>query len=139
MSVSSNGPRCPRCGRPIAAWRLDHCVYCGEPFPPDLKEGHAEPEALKWVERPSVPSDAAKQLEMMKFFPGDVRTAPRARPILVGVGVISLVVFAVIFGLLYLLLRRSAPSFGAFVLVLGAGFLAYLGWVFLRAYRRGPR
>lgn len=139
MSGAPAGPRCPRCTRAIAAWRLDHCVYCGEPFPPELKEGHAEPEALKWVERPSVPSDAAKQLEMMKFFPGDIRAAPRARPILIGVGAISLAAFAVIFGLLYLLLKRSAPAFGGFVLVLGAGFLAYLGWVFFRASRRGPR
>jgi threonine/homoserine/homoserine lactone efflux protein len=104
-----------------------------------LKEGHAEPDALKWVERPSIPSDAAKQLEMMKFFPGEATKSPRSKPILLGVGAVSLVAFAVIFGLLYLILRRSAPSFGAFVLVLGTGFLAYLGWVFLRAYRRGPR
>jgi hypothetical protein len=137
MSAETTGPRCPRCRRLIAAWRLAHCVYCGEPFPPDLKEGHAEPEALKWVERPSIPSDAAKQLELMKFFPGEVWKAPRSRPILIGIGAVSLVTFAVVFVLLYLLLRRSAPALGAFVLVLGAGFLAYLGWVFLRAYRRG--
>jgi hypothetical protein len=139
VSAETTAPRCPRCRRPIAAWRLPHCVYCGEPFPPDLKDGHAEPDALKWVERPSIPSDAAKQLEMMKFFPGEVTKSPRSKPILLGVGAVSLVAFAVIFGLLYLILRRSAPSFGAFVLVLGMGFLAYLGWVFLRAYRRGPR
>lgn len=139
MSGAPTGPRCPRCARAVAAWRLDHCVYCGEPFPPELKEGHAKPEALKWVERPSVPADAAKQLEMMKFFPGGIRTAPRARPILIGVGAISLAAFAVIFGLLYLILKRSAPAFSGFVLVLGAGFLAYLGWVFFRASRGGPR
>lgn len=139
MSVETSGPRCPRCQRAIAAWKLEHCVYCGEPFPADLKEGHAEPEALKWVERPPIPSDAAKQLELMKFFPEEVKTSPRASRALIGVGAVSLFVFTVIFILLYLLLRRSAPSFAAFVVVLGVGFLAYLGWVFLKAYRRGSR
>ena len=69
MSSATPGPRCPRCRRAIAAWRLQHCVYCGETFPPDFKDGHAEPEALKWVERPAIPTDAAKQLELMKFPP----------------------------------------------------------------------
>lgn len=131
------GPRCPRCGRAIAAWRLPHCVYCGEKFPPDLKEGHSEPEALKWVERPAIPSDAAKQLEMMKFFPGDARRSPRSRQALALAGMISLAAFAVIFLLVYLLLKRSAPPASGLVLVFGGAFLGYLGWVFLRAYRRG--
>jgi hypothetical protein len=139
MSSATPGPRCPRCRRPIAAWRLEHCVYCGESFPPDFKDGHSEPEALKWVERPAIPSDAAKQLELMKFFPGDAKATGRARPALILAGAISVVAFAVVFVLLFLIIRRSAPSFSAIVFVFGGGFLGYLGWVFLRAYRRGTR
>ena len=55
------GPRCPRCHRPLAAWRLNHCVYCGEAFPEDLKDGHAEPDALKWVERPGLPAGRVEE------------------------------------------------------------------------------
>lgn len=106
-------------------------------FPPDLKDGHSEPEALKWVERPAIPSDAAKQLELMKFLPGDVRGSPRSRRALALAGALSLTAFAVIFVLVYLLLRRSAPPASGFVLVFGGAFLGYLAWVFLRAYRRG--
>jgi len=39
-------PSCPECGRRIAAWKKDHCVYCGTAFPPDFKQGFAEPEAV---------------------------------------------------------------------------------------------
>ena len=139
MSEATPGPRCPSCRRPIAAWRLDHCVYCGERFPPDFKEGHSEPEALKWVERPPIPHDAVKQFEMLKVFPTEAKATLRSRPVLFGAGVVSIVVFAVVFILLYLLLRRSMPSAGAAVLLLGVGFVAYLGWAFYRAARRGPR
>jgi hypothetical protein len=52
-------------------------------------------------------------------------------------GGVSIGAFTLIFALLYVLLRRSAPSLGAFVLVIGAVFLGYLASVFLRAYRRG--
>ena len=138
MSAATTGPRCPSCRRPIAAWRLDHCVYCGERFPPDLKEGHAEPEALKWIERPPIPHDAAKQFEMMKVFPSEAKSI-RSRPVLFGAGVISIVAFAVVFVLLYLLLNRSMPSASAAVLFLGAGFVGYMGWVFYRASKRGSR
>jgi len=48
-------------------------VYCGETFPPDLKEGFQEPEALKWVERPAIPIDAARQLEVMKVLPWEAK------------------------------------------------------------------
>jgi hypothetical protein len=139
MSDATPGPRCPSCRRSIAAWRLDHCVYCGERFPPDLKESHAEPEALKWVERPPIPHDAAKQFEMMKVFPTDPKSTIRSRPVLLGAGVISMVAFAVVFILLYLLLNRTMPAAGGAVLFLGAGFVGYLLWVFYRASRRGPR
>jgi hypothetical protein len=139
MSSATPGPRCPRCRRAIAAWRLQHCVYCGETFPPDLKEGHAEPEALKWVERPGIPTDAAKQLELMKFLPGGPKTATRSRPALLLAGAISIIAFSVVFVLLFLVLRRSMPSGAGIVLFIGVGFLAYLAWVFLRASRRGVR
>lgn len=138
MSSATPGPRCPRCHRPIAAWQLQHCIYCGESFPPDLKEGHAEPEALKWVNRPAISTDAAKQLELMKYFPGERKAAARSRPVLV-LGAISIIAFTVIFVLLFLVLRRSMPSAGGIVVVLGGGFLGYLAWAFLRAYRRGGR
>jgi hypothetical protein len=138
MSSTPPGPSCPRCHRPIAAWRLSHCVYCGESFPPDLKEGHAEPEALKWVNRPAISSDAAKQLELMKYLPGEPKAATRSRPVLL-LGAFSIVAFTVIIVLLFLVIRRTMPSAGGIVLVLGGGFLAYLVWIFLRVYRRGGR
>jgi hypothetical protein len=137
MSSATPGPRCPRCHRPIAAWRLPHCVYCGESFPPDFKEGHSEPEGLKWVERPAIPSDAAKQLELMKVLPMDQKKGGRSRPALLLAGGVSIGAFTLIFAILYVLLRRSAPSLAAFVLVIGTVFLGYLASVFLRAYRRG--
>jgi len=137
MSSSSPGPRCPRCNRTLAAWRLAHCVYCGEPFPPGLKEGFAEPEALKWVDRPAIPTDAARQLEVMKVLPFEGARKPR--PMLVAVAGFSFLLFATIFVLLYLLMRRTMPSIGILVVIAGALFLGYLVTAFLRAYRRGSR
>src|SRR5438046_10101183 len=90
MSSATPGPRCPRCRRPVAAWRLAHCVYCGESFPPDLKEGYEAPEALKWIERPAIPIDAARQLEVMKVLPWEGKKKPKPALLLVeglGVGV----------------------------------------------------
>ena len=69
MSAPTAGPRCPKCRRPLAAWRLDHCVYCGEAFPAELKQGHEAPDGLKWVERPALPTDLSKKLELMKVVP----------------------------------------------------------------------
>ncbi|HEX9689412.1 MAG TPA: hypothetical protein VGB47_10145 [Thermoanaerobaculia bacterium] len=136
MSSATPGPRCPRCHRPIAAWRLEHCLYCGEAFPPDLKEGFSEPDSLRWVERPAIPLDAARQLEMMKVLPWEAKKPARTRSVLLAAGIISIVAFAIVFVLLYLVLRKSMPSAGALVLAMGGAFLAYLVWVFLRAYRR---
>jgi undecaprenyl pyrophosphate phosphatase UppP len=102
-----------------------------------LKKGFSEPDALKWVQRPAIPVDAAKQLEMMKVLPWEPKKSTRSRSMLLAAGVISVVAFAVVFVLLYLILRRSMPSFGALVLTIGGGFVGYLVWVFLRAYRRG--
>ena len=136
MSSATPGPRCPRCHRAIAAWRLAHCIYCGETFPPDLKEGHSEPEALKWVERPAIPSDAAKQLELMKVLPMEANAKGFSQRTLFVAGAVSIAAFTIIFALLFVLLRRSAPSVAGIVLVIGAVFLGYLASVFLKAYRR---
>src|SRR5678816_4842395 len=94
---------------------------------------------LKWVERPAIPTDAAKQLELMKFLPGGTKTATRSRPALLLAGAISIIAFSVVFVLLFLVLRRSMPAGAGIVLFVGVGFLAYLAWVFLRASRRGIR
>jgi hypothetical protein len=135
MSSSAPGPRCPRCNRTLAAWRLAHCVYCGETFPPGLKEGFQEPEALKWVDRPAIPIDAARQLEVMKILPWEAKKKPS--PALLLAAGFSFAVFATIFVLLFLVMRRSMPSIGILVLVAGAVFLGYLVTAFLRAYRGG--
>jgi hypothetical protein len=137
MSASSPGPRCPRCNRTLAAWRLAHCVYCGEAFPPGLKEGFQEPEALKWVDRPAIPMDAARQLEVMKILPWEARKKPR--PALLLAAGFSFAVFATIFVMLFSVMRRSMPSIGIFVLVVGVVFLGYLVTAFRRAYRRVSR
>jgi hypothetical protein len=50
MNGTPAGPKCPRCRRKLAAWRLDHCIYCGEKFPENIREGFTEPEALKFVD-----------------------------------------------------------------------------------------
>ena len=137
MSSSSPGPRCPRCNRTLAAWRLAHCVYCGEPFPPGLKEGFAEPEALKWVDRPAIPTDAARQLEVMKVLPWEARKKPR--PVLLLAAGFSFAVFATVFVLLFRVMQQSMPSLGILVLIVGAVFLGYVVTAFLRAYRRASR
>jgi hypothetical protein len=137
MSASSPGPRCPRCNRTLAAWRLAHCVYCGEAFPPGLKEGFQEPEALKWVDRPAIPMDAARQLEVMKILPWEARKKPR--PALLLAAGFSFAVFATIFVMLFSVMRRSMPSIGIFVLVVGVVFLGYLVTAFRRADRRVSR
>ena len=137
MSSSTPGPRCPRCNRTLAAWRLAHCVYCGESFPPGLKEGFQEPEALKWVNRPAIPVDAARQLEVMKILPWEGKRKPR--PALLLAAGVSFAAFATIFVLLFLLMRRYMPSISILVLVVGALVLGYLTTAFLRVYRRGSR
>lgn len=135
MSSSTPGPRCPRCNRTLAAWRLAHCVYCGESFPPGLKEGFQEPEALKWVDRPAIPVDAARQLEVMKILPWEGKRKPR--PALLLAAGVSFAAFATIFVLLFLLMRRYMPSISILVVVVGALVLGYLTTAFLRVYRRG--
>ncbi len=131
MSAPTAGPRCPKCRRPIAAWRLEHCVYCGEVFPAELKQGFEEPDGLKWVERPALPTDLSKKLELMKVVPIEARR--KSRSLVTIVGVLSLPIFAAIFYLLYTMVRRLSPGTSLVVLLAGAGFVAYLAWIFARA------
>jgi len=131
MSSTASGPLCPRCRRRIAAWRLDHCVYCGERFPEGFRDGFAEPEALQWIDRPDVPPEATKQLEMLKVVPFD--KGPKGRSFSAIFGLLSLPVFAVIFYLLYGLVARTSPATAVLVVLAGLAFLGYLVWSFLRA------
>ena len=134
MSSQPPLPVCPNCGRRIAAWKKEHCVYCGAPFPPGFKDGFAEPEAMKWVDRPAIPPDAARKLEMMKVIP--LEGAARSRMLPVWIGLLSLPVFAILFYLLYAIVRRYLPGASGIVLVIEAGILGYLAWAFYRARRR---
>jgi hypothetical protein len=133
MSSTAAGPLCPRCRRRIAAWRLDHCVYCGEPFPEGFREGFDEPAALRWVERPEVPPEATRQLEMMKVVSFD--REPKVRSFGLVFGLLSLPVFAVIFYLLYGLVARASPATAGLVVAAGLGFLGFLAWSFFRSRR----
>ena len=134
MSSQPPLPVCPSCGRRIAAWKKEHCVYCGAAFPPGFKDGFAEPEAMKWVDRPPIPPDAARKLEMMKVVP--LEGTARARMLPVWIGLLSLPVFAVLFYLLYAIVRRYLPGASGIVLVIEAGILGYFAWAFYRARRR---
>ena len=131
MSAPTAGPRCPKCHRPLAAWRLDHCVYCGEAFPAELKQGHEAPDGLKWVERPALPTDLSKKLELMKVVP--IEAGRKSRSLVTVIGLLSLPIFAAIFYLLYTMVRRISPGTSLVVLLAGAGFVGYLAWIFARA------
>ena len=135
MSSATSRPRCPSCRRPLAAWRLPHCVYCGETFPPDLKEGFEEPEAVKWIDRPAITQDAARQLELLKVLPWEAKKKKPGRALIFAAG-FSVAAFVGIFSLLFLMLRRQMPSLAAPVVLIGIGFIGYLVWVFSRAHRR---
>ena len=88
MSAPTAGPLCPRCRRKLAAWRLDHCVYCGETLPAGLKEAHEAPAGLQWVERPPLPTDLSKKLELMKVVPIEARR--KSRPLVATIGTVVL-------------------------------------------------
>ena len=131
MTHSTAGPRCPRCHRPLAAWRLNHCVYCGEALPAELKEGFAEPEGLKWVERPALPPDLSKKLELMRVIPS---TRPRkSRAAMAIAGVVAVPIFGALFYLAYSLIRQLSPGTSLLILVAGVGAIGYLVSVFVRA------
>lgn len=131
MSAPTAGPLCPRCRRKLAAWRLDHCVYCGETLPAGLKEAHEAPAGLQWVERPPLPTDLSKKLELMKVVP--IETRKKGRSLIATIGTVSVPIFAVIFYLLYTMVRRLSPGVAILVLLGGAGFLGYLVWIFAKA------
>jgi hypothetical protein len=131
VSSAPAGPRCPRCRRPLAAWRLEHCVYCGEKFPADLKQGFEEPEALKWVERPALPADVSKKLEMMKVVPA--QGPKKSKNLLAIAGLVSIPIIGVLFYLTYVLLKQLSPTSGLLILVAGVGVVVYLVWMFRRA------
>ena len=126
MSSQPPLPSCPQCGRRIAAWKKDHCVYCGATFPADFKQGLPEPEALKWVDRPGIPPDAERKLEMMKVVPMDRAGKGKSLPAVVGL--LSIPVFALLFYFLSVMLRRFSPLAASAVLASGAAFLGYLLW-----------
>jgi len=130
---STDGPRCPRCHRPLAAWRLNHCVYCGEPIPAELKQGFAEPEALKWVERPALPPDVNKKLEMMRFVPMETAKKSSSRSVITVVGIVSVPIFVGIFYLTWMLLRRISPVSGFLIVGAGVMVIGYLVWTFMKA------
>jgi hypothetical protein len=112
---------------------MNHCLYCGETLPQDLKEGHAPPEGLKWVERPDIPPDASKTLAMMKAVPSVESGKPRSW--IVVAGAVSVPVLAVLVYLVSTLARRVWPGSSGFVLVLGAAAIGYVGWSFWRGVR----
>ena len=134
MSAPTAGPLCPRCRRKLAAWKLDHCVYCGETFPADLKAGFEAPAGLQWVDRPGLPTDLSKKLELMKVVP--LETRRKSRSLVATIGVVSIPIFGAIFYLLYTMIRGLSPGMGLLVLTGGAGFIAYLVWVFARAAKK---
>jgi hypothetical protein len=131
VTAPTAGPRCPRCHRPLAAWRLEHCVYCGEAFPADLKEGFEAPDGLKWVQRPGLPADVSKKLEMMKVVP--LQGPRKSRNMMAYAGILSIPIFGAIFYLTYLMLRTLSPATSLLILVAGVGVVAYLGWTIYKA------
>src|ERR1700693_3442763 len=133
MSSQPPLPMCPQCGRRIAAWNKEHCVYCGAAFPPDFKDGFEKPKGLKWVERPAIPPEAARKLEMMKVVPLEGKAAARSLPI--WIGLVSLPIFVILFYLLYSLCRRYIPRSSGLVLVAEAGTLVSLACPFSGARR----
>ncbi len=108
-------------------------MYCGAAFPADFKQGYDEPEALKWVDRPAIPPDAARKLEMMKVMPLD--GGGKGRSVATVVGLLSLPIFAALFYLLSSLVRRYSPAAASAVLVGGAAFLGYLVWTIQKSRR----
>lgn len=134
MSAPTAGPLCPRCRRKLAAWKMDHCVYCGEAFPADLKAGFEAPSGLQWVDRPALPTDVSKKLELMKVVP--IESRRRSSSLVTIVGILSVPIFGAIFYLLYTMVRHLSPGTGMLVLTGGAGFVAYLVWIFAKAAKK---
>jgi len=126
VSSSPPAPVCPKCRRRVAAWKLDHCVYCGAAFPPGFRDGYPEPEALKWIERPELTPEAVKQLELMKVVPFEPVRKPRS--IVLALAGFSVPVFGVIFYLMYKLVYRYSAAAAVAILLGGAFLVFYLLW-----------
>jgi hypothetical protein len=117
----------------LAAWRLGHCIYCGETIPAELKEGFAEPEGLKWVERPALPTDLSKKLEMMRVVGAEPQTPRKTRVAWAVAAGVAFPLLIAIFYLAYSLLRQLSPVSSALVAIVGMGGLGYLVVSFLKA------
>jgi hypothetical protein len=128
---SAEAPRCTKCRRQVAAWRLDHCVYCGTALPPDFREKYPEPEALKLTETRALPPEAARQLELLRVMPSE--KPGRSRRMMFTVGLLTIPVFAVLFYLMYSILSRYSPGSAWAVAVAAIAFFGYIGWMTLRA------
>jgi len=76
----------------------------------------AEPEGLKWVERPAIPPEAARKLEMMKVLPTE---RPR-RSAGAWFGLLAIPVFAALFYMTYRIVAHYSPSSAVLILVAGA-------------------
>ncbi|HEY7864338.1 MAG TPA: hypothetical protein VIE39_11785 [Thermoanaerobaculia bacterium] len=132
--MSDDVPRCPKCRRPVAAWRLDHCVYCGTALPPDFREKYPEPEALRRTEIKELPPEAARQLELMKVLPSEKPS--KSRTILFAMGLVTIPVFAILFYLMYSILSRYSPGSAWVVGLAALAFFGYLGWMTMRGKKR---
>jgi threonine/homoserine/homoserine lactone efflux protein len=86
------------------------------------------------VDRPALPPEAARQLEMLKVVPFE--TEKRSRSFVLTASLVSLPLFAGIFYMLYRLLSRHSPALAMVVLVAGAGFVLYLATAALRSRSR---
>ena len=62
-------------------------MYCGEVFPAELKAGFAEPEGVKWIERPALPPDISKKLELIRVVP--TGAPKKSRPLMVIAGAVN--------------------------------------------------
>jgi hypothetical protein len=105
---------------------MDHCVYCGAPFPAGFREGLPEPESLKWIDRPDLPADAFKQLELMKVLPDDRLRQPRS--LVLALAGFSIPVFGAIFYLAYKMLARYSATAAVAILAGGVLVVGYLVW-----------
>ncbi|HEY1250803.1 MAG TPA: hypothetical protein VGH97_06410 [Thermoanaerobaculia bacterium] len=135
--TATGSPRCPRCHRALAAWRMGHCIYCGEAIPAELKAGFAEPDGLKFVERPPLPTDLSKKIEMMRIVNAEKAAPRKAR---VAWAVAAGVAFPLLIGIFYMaysLLRQLSPISSALVIIVGMGGLGYLVVSFLKSREKG--
>ncbi len=131
MTAPTAGPRCPRCRRPLAAWRLDHCIYCGEAFPEELRQGFAEPEGLKWGERPALPADVSKKLELLRIVPTGKAKKPRA--LMATLAVLAVPVFVAILYVAFTLVRQLSPTSAFLIVIVSLGAIVYVASVFFRS------